>query len=106
MRLLRARSGSKAQWLLVARDTSRVRKKATPEELEYWRKVARDSAILEKETSRGTPEQRARVLQRVNERRQRDGIPPLLDEDDDPPELEFYRIARARGLLRRPEELR
>jgi hypothetical protein len=75
---------------------------ASEKDKQYWRNLARASEELEKETDRGTPEQRAVLLAWVNKLREQIGMPPLVDEDDDPPELEFYRIARARGLLRRP----
>ena len=51
---------------------------------------------------RGTPEFRARWIAWANRRRAEIGMPPLKDEDEDPPEEEFYRKARARGMVRSP----
>lgn len=74
--------------------------KVSDEDREYWRKIARDSAELDKETGPGSPEHRGRILAHVNKLRAQIGMPPLVDEDEHPPELEFYARARARGLLR------
>lgn len=83
-----------------------MEKKATPEELEYWRKVARDSAELDKETKRGTRAQRERIRRILNRVVPGLRLPPTRDWlEEEPPELEFYRIAKARGLLRRPDQL-
>ncbi|MGH9184985.1 MAG: hypothetical protein ACRD0U_04075 [Acidimicrobiales bacterium] len=43
---------------------------------------------------------RERQIELANRWRAERGIPPLKDEFEDPPEEEFYRIARARGLRR------
>ena len=51
---------------------------------------------------RGTPEFRARWIAEANAYRAARGIPPLKGEDEDPPEEEFYRKARARGMVRSP----
>jgi hypothetical protein len=82
-----------------------MRKKATPEEMEYWRKVARDSAVLDRETPRGTRAQRERVRRILNSLVPGLNLPPVRDWlEEEPPELEFYRIAKARGLIRRPDQ--
>jgi hypothetical protein len=46
------------------------------------------------------PEQRAWARELANEWRAKMGL-SLLEEDDDIPELEFYRKARERGMLPR-----
>jgi len=54
----------------------------------------------ELESGWGTREDRRWARERANEWRARHGIRPLADEDDDyPPELEFYERARALGML-------
>ena len=62
---------------------------ASAEELANRRKVARASEELDRETTRGTPQPRARLLAWGNDLRAGIGLPPLPDEDEDPPELEF-----------------
>jgi hypothetical protein len=81
-----------------------MKKKATPKELEYWRKVARDSEELDKETSPSTPEQRERIRRILNEVIPSLRLPKRDWLEEEPPELEFYRIAKARGLIRRPAQ--
>lgn len=82
-----------------------MKKRATEKELEYWRKVARDSAELERETPAPTFERQVRVRDKLNCLLGGDVLPPVPKGwwNEEPPELEFYRIAKARGLLRRPD---
>lgn len=82
-----------------------MKKRATEKELEYWRKVARDSAELERETPAPTFERQVRVRDKLNCLLGSDVLPPVPKGwwNEEPPELEFYRIAKARGLLRRPD---
>jgi hypothetical protein len=62
--------------------------------------LAKASAELEKETGPASPEFRRWVIRFVNPHRAEIGLPPLEEDDDEPPELEFFRRARARGMLR------
>jgi hypothetical protein len=66
----------------------------------YMRKLAEFSAELEAETGTASDETRRWSRAFINPRRAKIGLPPL-EEDKDPPELEFYRRARALGMLRR-----
>jgi len=69
---------------------------------EYMRNLAKASAELEAETGPPSPETRRWMMRFINERRVADGRPPLEEheEDEHPPELEFFRKARERGMLR------
>ncbi|MGQ0802644.1 MAG: hypothetical protein ACT4PI_02090 [Actinomycetota bacterium] len=69
---------------------------------EYMRRLAKASAELEAQTGPPSPETRRWMIRWSNERRAKRGIPPLeeVEEDEHPPELEFYRKARERGMLR------
>lgn len=60
--------------------------------------IGRDLADVETDEE-PSPERRAEILAWVNESRLRSGIPPLTDEWSDPPEEEFYRRARALGMV-------
>jgi hypothetical protein len=64
------------------------------------RRLARASVELERETGPPSPETRRWMMSFVNERRAKSGTPPLEDNDEQPPELEFFRKARERGMLR------
>jgi hypothetical protein len=82
-----------------------VKKKAAEWELEYWRKVARDAPQFEEERGTSKLEDRKRVRDKLNAILPDVELPQVTDWwDEDPPELEFYRIAKARGLLRRPNQ--
>lgn len=71
-------------------------------EREHFRKLGKASAELEREDPCwGTKESRARIHAWINERRRKMGRDPLEEPDEDMPELQFYEIAKARGLLRR-----
>ena len=48
----------------------------------------------------GTPEWRRSVEEAANRRRAARGIPPLKEWWEEKTEPEFYKLARARGLLR------
>jgi hypothetical protein len=63
--------------------------------------LAKASAELEAETGPPSPETRRWMMRWSNERRAKRGIPPLeeVEEDEHPPELEFYRKARERGMF-------
>jgi len=67
---------------------------------EYMRRLAKASAELEGETGPPSPATRRWMIGVVNERRAKSGLPPLEDDDEQPPELEFFRKARERGMLR------
>lgn len=60
--------------------------------------IGRDLAEAETDEE-PSPERRAEILAWVNESRRRSGIPPLTDEWSNPPEEEFYRRARALGMV-------
>ena len=60
--------------------------------------LARDLATLETDEE-PTPEARRAAAERADGWRAEHDLPALRDEHDRP-ELEFYRIARARGLRR------
>jgi hypothetical protein len=62
--------------------------------------LAKASAELEKETGPASPETRRWMIRFANEGRAEIGLPPLEEDDEEPPELEFFRKARARGMLR------
>jgi hypothetical protein len=66
--------------------------------------LAKASAELEQQTGPASPETRRWMIRFANERRVEIGLPPLEDEDDEPPELEFFRRARRRGMLQRGSE--
>lgn len=70
----------------------------SPEDRAKWdRQVA---ALREAETEERPSDavRRARIAE-VNRGRAEQGIEPLRDEFDDPPEMEFYRRAKRLGLL-------
>lgn len=48
----------------------------------------------------GTVERRRALLDGVNARRIADGSEPFADEDEEPPELAFFRRAKALGMDR------
>jgi hypothetical protein len=80
--------------------------RASEWEIEHWRKVARACAEIEEEPSSRPPRIWPQLLAWINDLRVQDGLPPFKEDTfDEPPELEFYRLARARGLLRRPDQL-
>lgn len=71
-------------------------------EREHFRKLGEASAELDREERHwGTRESRAKILGWINERRRMMDRDPLEDPDEDIPEVQFYEIAKARGLLRR-----
>jgi hypothetical protein len=74
----------------------------TISERDRQRWAAQVASLKEAETDEEpSPEVRALRIAAANERRAAKGIPPLKEElDIDPPELEFYRLARARGFRR------
>lgn len=60
--------------------------------------IGRDLAAIETDEE-PSPERRAEILAWANAGRTRAGIPPLADEWADPPEEDFYRRARALGMV-------
>jgi hypothetical protein len=61
-------------------------------------RIAQDLAAVETDEE-PSPERRAEILAWADAARARAGIPPLADERSDPPEEEFYRRARALGMV-------
>lgn len=61
-------------------------------------KLSRDLASAETDDE-PSPKRRAEIIAWANAGRRRAGIPPLADEWADPPEEEFYRRARALGMV-------
>ena len=58
-------------------------------------------SLAESETDDpGTVAHRRAVLDGLNAMRASDGVEPFADEDEEPPELEFFRRARALGMAR------
>lgn len=60
--------------------------------------ISRDLADAETDEE-PSPERKAEILSWANASRARSGIPPLASEWADPPEEEFYRRARALGMV-------
>lgn len=72
--------------------------RVTPEDRRRFEAQAR--ALREIETDDpGTPADRRRVLDYINQRRVERGLEPFPDPEEDPPELEFFRKAEARGMV-------
>lgn len=70
------------------------------EERERFERQARSLREIETD-SPGTPEQRQRMLELVNYLRVGDGFEPLTEEDEEEfPELGFFRRAQALGIAR------
>ncbi len=63
------------------------------------RRQAEDLAALDDELP-GSVERRRALLEGINTMRVADGAEPFADEDEEPPELEFFRRARALGMAR------
>ncbi len=62
-------------------------------------RLARDLAGVDTDDE-PTPEHRAEIVAWANAWRARNGVPPLRDGWEDPPEEQFYRRARALGMAR------
>jgi hypothetical protein len=70
----------------------------SPEDRAKW--DLQVAALREIETeARSSPEVRAERIAEANTWRAARGIPPLKDEFEDPPEMEFFRRAKRLGLL-------
>lgn len=65
------------------------------------RRQAEDLAAVD-DGGPGAYERRRELLDGINALRVADGSVPFPDEDEEPPELEFFRRARALGLARIP----
>lgn len=63
------------------------------------RRQAEDLAMLDDDEP-GSVERRRALLDGINALRAADGAEPFADEDEEPPELEFFRRARALGMAR------
>jgi hypothetical protein len=62
--------------------------------------IARDLATAETDEA-PSPRRRSQILAWANAKRSEAGVPPLAaGTPDDPPEEEFYRRARALGMVR------
>lgn len=66
---------------------------------ERMRRQAADLAEADTDDP-GTVARRRALLDGVNAMRVSDGAAPFADEDEEPPELEFFRRARALGMAR------
>ena len=63
------------------------------------RRQAEDLALLDDDEP-GSVQRRRALLDGINALRPADGSEPFADEDEEPPELEFFRRARALGMAR------
>lgn len=61
-------------------------------------RVAADLAAIETDEE-PAPDRRREIIAWANAARARRGQPPLSESDADPPEEEFYRRARALGMV-------
>jgi hypothetical protein len=73
--------------------------RVTDEEKARFRRQAEDLAKID-DGEPGTVERRREILDGINAMRAEDGRSLFTDEDEDPPELEFFRRAKALGMAR------
>jgi hypothetical protein len=74
--------------------------KVSDEDRRRMQRLARELELIETDDIPDEATMRVRIAA-ANEWRARHGIPALEEVDANPPELEFYRYARAIGLSRR-----
>lgn len=71
-------------------------------DVKYWRKL--EAALKEAEqpeAAQVTGEERRALCASVNQRRHKRGLPDLINDEDECPEIGLHRIAAARGLIKR-----